>query len=59
MALKIACGPSKLTLGGSAGLASFRATVIPLYVINDVRKSGHLKDCEGPQKYDIKGPNDP
>ena len=27
--------------------------------INEVRESGSLKDCEGPQKYDIKGLNDP
>ena len=27
--------------------------------INKIRKSGPLKDCEGPQKYDIKDPNDP
>ena len=27
--------------------------------INEIRKSGPLKDYEGPQIYDIKGPNDP
>ena len=27
--------------------------------IKEIRKSGPLKDCEGPQKYDIKDPNDP
>ena len=27
--------------------------------INEIRKSGPLKDCDGPQKYDFKGPNDP
>ena len=26
---------------------------------SEKQKSGPLKDCEGPQKYDIKGPNDP
>ena len=26
--------------------------------INEIRKSESLKDCEGRQKYDIKGPND-
>ena len=52
MAGKIACGSSKLTLflGNSA------TVIIP---INKIRKFGPLKDCEGLQKYDIKGPNDP
>ena len=27
--------------------------------MNEKRKSGPLKYCEDPQKYDIKGPNDP
>ena len=27
--------------------------------INEIRRSGPFKDWEGPQKYDIKGPNDP
>ena len=27
--------------------------------IREKLKSGPLKDCEGPQKYNIKGPNDP
>ena len=32
MAHKIACGPSKLILGGPAGPADFEARVIPLNV---------------------------
>ena len=54
MARKLACGPSKLTQSGPAGDSN---TVISL--INEIRKSGPLKDCEGPQKYDIKGPDGP
>ena len=27
--------------------------------INEIRKSVPLKECEGPQKYDNRGPNDP
>ena len=54
MASKIACGPSKLTLGAPA---DFEMTVI--CNISEERKSGPLKHCEGPRKYDIKGPNDP
>ena len=27
--------------------------------INEIRKPGPLKNCEGPQKYDINGPNGP
>ena len=50
MAPKIACGPSKLRLGDSDTVIS---------PINEIRKSGHWKNCEGPQKYDIKGANDP
>ena len=63
MAHKIACEPSKLTFGGPAGLAEFEATlatVIPLYVsLVKKRKSGPLKNCESPRKYDNDSPNDP
>ena len=41
MARKIACGPSKLTPSGPDS-----DTVIGS--INEIRKSGPLKDCEGP-----------
>ena len=50
MARKIPCGPSKLTLGDSD-------TVIDS--INKMRKYVPLKDCEGPQIYNIKGRNGP
>ena len=60
MVRKIACGPPKLTLRGRAGPANFEATVIPLLSpINEIRRSGPLENCEGPQKCDIKGPNHP
>ena len=53
MTRKIACGPSKLILGGPAGDSD---TI--LSPMNEIRKYEPLKDCEGPQRYDIKGPND-
>ena len=52
MAHKIACGPSKLTIGGPDS-----DTVIKS--INEIRKSRPSKDGKGPQNYDIKSPNDP
>ena len=55
MTRKIVCGLSKLTLGGPA---DFEVTVIKFYLISGKKKTWALK-CEGPQKYDIKGPNDP
>ena len=45
MAPKIACGPSKLTLGGPAG--DSHTVISP---INEIRKSRPLKDCKGPLK---------
>ena len=60
MAHKIACGPLKLTLGGPAGASKFWDDSNPVISsINEVRKSGPLKGFESPQKYDMKGPNDP
>ena len=64
MAPKIVCRPLKLTFGGPAGPVDFELTEILLYVSlakkkKKERKPGPLKDCEGPRKYDIKGPNDP
>ena len=39
MAHKIACGPSKLTLGGPEGPAQFEAIVIMLYVLTTKKES--------------------
>ena len=59
MAAKLLVGPSKSTLGGLVGPANFEATIVLLLSpISEERKSGSLKDCEGPQKHDIKGLND-
>ena len=62
MARKIAFGLFKLLLGGPAARRARKCcgdgdTVIS--PIDEIRKSGPFKDCEGPQIYDIKGPNDP
>ena len=54
MLRKIACGPLKVTLEQFWG--DCETVISP---INELKKSVPSKDCEGPQKYDIKGPNDP
>ena len=38
---------------------TWRAVTSLLVLLTKKRKFGPLKDCEGPQKCDIKGPNDP
>ena len=48
---KSLAGPKKLTLG-----RKFRGDNDTIRnPFNKIEKSGALKDCEGPQKYDIKG----
>ena len=46
MALKLACRPSKLTQSGDSN-----AVFSP---INEITKSGPLKDCEGPQNMSLR-----
>ena len=49
MARENACGPSKF-------LGDIDTVISP---INEIRVSGPLKDREGPQKCDMKGPKGP
>ena len=58
MAHKIACGPSKFKRARMA--RKFRGDSDTVTgSINKIRKAGPLKDCVGPQIYDIRGPNGP